>query len=144
MQNNLKEKVISLYNDYINFDTILKETNKELQSKEKIFEKVVKGENIEENAEELMNFYKDNILKNSQLRMNFENLMFLISVYAETETDLPEDIVKFYNDYLPYKAKIMFQVEKGEISPTDLEVLEAQRKQLDNIPLIKLLKEQAS
>lgn len=139
----IKEKIISLYNEYKIFDDLQRKENKELQSKEELFQKLMNGDNIEENADNLKNFYKDNIIKNSQVRMNFEHLMFLISVYSETESDLPEEIKKFYNDYLPVKTKEIFKIETDKVIVTDLEALENQRKALDNLPLMQILKNQA-
>lgn len=135
----IKQEIENIYQDYKIFDIKVKKESEELKSKEDIFKKIVSGENLEDSADDLANFYKDSILKNSQLRMIFEQLMFLIETYIKYNDDLPDEIKDFYNQFLPYKTKKLYTVENEEIVVVDEEVLNSARKQLDNNPLIKMI-----
>lgn len=135
----IKQEIENIYQDYKIFDIKVKKESEELKSKEDVFKKIVSGENLEDSADELVNFYKDSILKNSQLRMIFEQLMFLIETYIKYNDDLPDEIKDFYNQFLPYKTKKLYTVENEEIVVVDEEVLDSARKQLDNNPLIKMI-----
>jgi hypothetical protein len=136
----MKERIINLYSDYLKFDAILKTENEKLKEKENLIESLIKGESIEEDSENLKNFYKDSILKNTQLRANFEFLMFLIQEYSALDLEeLPKEIKEFYNISLPFKTKPLFKIENEELIVVDNEILRQSRTTLDNSGIFKLL-----
>lgn len=135
----IKEKLVDSYNRYLEFDTIVKKKNEEIKDREANTKLMVSSLDDENGMENLKNKYKDSLLYNAQLRMSFENLMYLISTCFELGVEIPEDISKFYNDSLNFKSKPIFAVEKQELIAVDQEVLENCRKELDNHPAIAMM-----
>ena len=135
----IKEKLVDSYNKYLEFDEIVKKKNEELKDRESNTKLMVSSLDDEDGIENLKNRYKDSLLYNSQLRMSFENMMYLISICFELGVEIPEDISKFYNEFLNFKTKPIFAVEKQELVTVDQEVLENCRKELDNHPAIAMM-----
>lgn len=139
-----KTVVESCYEDYIKFDNAVKKENQKFQDKGKFFKSEDKKgvDTLLEKGEDLKNLYVDTTIANSQLRMKFENLIFLIRLYLETgKEDLSEQINNFYKEFSKYKTKNVFTVEKEELVPTDEELLQEARRQVSESPLFKILKQ---
>lgn len=139
----IKQEIINLYQDYKILDSKVKKEAEELKSRENIFKKLFSGEKIEDDAEKLENFYKDSILKNGQLQVNFQQLIFLIKTYLKYSEDLPKEVLDFYKDFSNFGSKPLFVLENEELVVFDEDYLNSARKELDNHPLFKMIKEQA-
>lgn len=139
----IKQEIINLYQDYKILDSKVKKEAEELKSRENIFKKLFSGEKIEDDAEKLENFYKDSILKNGQLQVNFQQLIFLIKTYLKYSEDLPKEVLDFYKDFSSFGSKPLFVLENEEVVVFDEDYLNSARKELDNHPLFKMIKEQA-
>lgn len=142
--NKFKEKIVKVYVDYKKFDEALKKEVENLTEKGNLFKKnsesVKDAEDMLSKGEELANLYTDTTIASSQLRMIFEHLIFLISLYNETnEEPLDEEIQKFYKDFYKYKTKNVFTIEKERLVPIDKELLDEARKQLKDSPIFKIL-----
>lgn len=133
----LKDKLQEEYNKYKEFDNLVRKNNEYLKNKDGIFKDVVSSLENDAEIEKLQNLYKDSLIYNSQLRMSFEHLMYLIAICHEMGMEIAEEIKKFYDDSLPYKSKSVFFVEHGEIKPIDQEVLDKARSQFNNSPIFK-------
>jgi hypothetical protein len=136
----IKDKLISAFDKYTEFDEIVKKKNEEIKDRNANVEAMVSSLEDEGGMENLKNKYKDSLLYNAQLRMSFENLMYLISLCFELGVEIPEDIKKFYDTSLNFKSKPIFAVEKQELVTIDQEVLDNCRKELDNHPAIAMMK----
>ena len=139
----IKQEIINLYQDYKILDSKVKKEAEELKSRENIFKKLFSGEKIEDDAEKLENFYKDSILKNGQLQVNFQQLLYLIKTYLKYSEDLPKEILDFYKNFNYFDYKPLFILENEELVVFDEDYLNSARKELDNHPLFKMIKEQA-
>lgn len=139
----IKQEIINLYQDYKILDSKVKKEAEELKSRENVLKKFFSGEKIEDDAEKLENFYKDSILKNGQLQVNFQQLIFLIKTYLKYSEDLPKEILDFYKDFSNFGSKPLFVLENEELVVFDEDCLNSARKELDNHPLFKMIKEQA-
>lgn len=139
----IKQEIINLYQDYKIFDSKVKKENEELKSREGVLNKFFSGEKIEEEAEKLEIFYKDSILKNNQLQVNFQQLLYLIKTYLKYSEDLPKEVLDFYKNFNYFDHKPLFILENEEVTVFDEDYLNSERKELDNHPLFKMIKEQA-
>jgi hypothetical protein len=125
----LEEKIISLYNEYKEFDTVVKEKNKEITQKKGSVKDIVKGKSTDEVKDVLLHIYVDAILYNKDLQIMFFRLVTNIETYLEfSKEPLNEEITNFYNEMKTWSPKKVFVLEKGGLAEAEVGVLEKARK----------------
>lgn len=126
----IKEKINSLYAEYKEFDTIVKEKNKEVTAKKATVKDMLEGKSVEEVQEVLIHLYVDTLLYNKDLQILFFKLVSNIETYLEFSTDdLEKEVSEFYNSMKVWSPKRIFMLEKGEIVETEVGVQEKARKE---------------
>lgn len=124
----LKQKVITLYTEYKEFESIVKVKNEELIKDKANLKDVVSGKSEDELQKILVHVYVDTILYNKDLQLMFLKLINSIETYIEFSSDsLPEEILKFYSDMKNWAPKRIFMIEKGELVETETGILEEER-----------------
>lgn len=124
----IKTKVISLYSEYKEFESVVKKKNEELTENKANLKEVIQGKQIEELQEVLVHVYVDTILYNKDLQILFLKLINAIEMYNEfSKESLPEEILKFYSDMKTWAPKRVFVVEKGALVETESGLLEEER-----------------
>jgi hypothetical protein len=126
----LREKINSLYKEYKEFDTVVKEKNKEITNKKTTIKEMVENKSIEEVQEVLIHLYVDTLLYNKDLQILFFKLVCNIESYLEFSTDsLDKEVLDFYQSMKTWIPKRLFMLEKEEIVETEIGVLEKARKE---------------
>ena len=126
---NVKEKVIRLYNEYKEFDKVVKEKNKAISDKQTSIKDLVKDKPLEEMEDILIHVYVDTMLYNKDLQVLFFKLISNIETYLEfSKEDLDEEILSFYNEMKTWSPKRVFMLEKGELIETESGTLDKARK----------------
>lgn len=124
----IKSKVISLYSEYKEFESVVKKKNEELTNNKANLKDVIQGKKVEELQDVLVHVYVDTILYNKDLQILFLKVINAIEIYKEFATDeLPEEVLKFYSDMKTWAPKRVFVVEKGELVETESGILEEER-----------------
>lgn len=124
----IKTKVISLYSEYKEFESVVKKKNEELTNNKANLKEVIQGKKVEELQEVLVHVYVDTILYNKDLQLLFLRLFNAIELYNEFSQDaLPEEILKFYSELKNWAPKRVFVVEKGNLVETESGLLEEER-----------------
>lgn len=124
----IKQKVIDLYTEYKEFESIVKGKNEALAKDKDNLKDVVSGKDIEELQKVLMHVYVDTILYNKDLQLMFLKLINTIEIYQEFFNDsLPEDLLSFYSAMKNWSPKRIFMIEKGELVETETGLLEEER-----------------
>lgn len=124
----IKSKVISLYSEYKEFESVVKKKNEELTKNKANLKDVIQGKKVEELQDVLVHVYVDTILYNKDLQILFLKVINAIEIYKEFATDeLPEEVLKFYSDMKTWAPKRVFVVEKGELVETESGILEEER-----------------
>lgn len=127
---NLKSKVLSLYAEYKEFETLVKKKNSDIANKNENLKDLVVGKTPEELQDILTHVYVDTILYNKDLQIMFFKLITTIETYLEFSTEeLPEEISKFYSEMKSWAPKKVFMVEKGDIVESETGNLELARKE---------------
>ena len=136
----LKEKIESLYNEYVELDKIVKEKNQEVVKKKNS----LKEGSIEQLGDILSNMYVDSILQNKDLQILFAKLITAIDFHKEllAEEKLKEEIEKFYEEMRYWMPKRTFIVEKGELKETEEGLLAEERKKFLEGDYFKQLQQQ--
>lgn len=125
----LKEKIIDLYAEYVEFDTIVKEKNKAIANKQTSVKDILKDKSVEESENILIHVYVDTVLYNKDLQILFFKLITNIETYLEfSKESLPEEIIEFYNSMKTWSPKRIFMIEKGDLVETESGTLELARK----------------
>jgi hypothetical protein len=141
----LEEKIISLYNEYKEFDTVVKEKNKEITQKKGSVKDIVKDKSTDEVKDVLLHIYVDAILYNKDLQIMFFRLVTNIETYLEfSKEPLNEEITNFYNEMKTWSPKKVFVLEKGELVETEVGVLEKARKDFLESDFFKGMLEQVT
>lgn len=141
----LKDKILKLYSEYTEFDAIISKKNKDLVDNKSNITEMAKGKSLEELEEILLHLYSDVMLYNANLKVVFVELITSVENYKEiSEEELPEEVLKFYNNMKQFLPKRLFAIEKGEIVETEVGLLESQRKLLLEGDFFKNLKQQLS
>jgi hypothetical protein len=141
----LEEKIISLYNEYKEFDTVVKEKNKEITQKKGSVKDIVKDKSTDEVKDVLLHIYVDAILYNKDLQIMFFRLVTNIETYLEfSKEPLNEEITNFYNEMKTWSPKKVFILEKGELVETEVGVLEKARKDFLESDFFKGMLEQVT
>ena len=136
----VKQKVISLYTEYKEFESIVKVKNEALAKDKDNLKDVVGGKDIEELQKVLVHVYVDTILYNKDLQLMFLKLIHAIEFYKEFfEEDLPEEILSFYSTMKNWAPKRVFMIEKGELVETETGLLEEERSKFLNSDFFKEL-----
>lgn len=138
----IKQKVVDLYTEYREFESIVKAKNEDLAKDKSTLKDVVAGKDIDELQEVLVHVYVDTILYNKDLQLMFLKLINSIEDYQEFFSEsLPEEIVKFYSDMKSWSPKRVFMIEKGNLVETETGLLEEERaKFLDSDFFKEILK----
>ena len=127
---NLKNKIVQLFNEYQEVEVIVKEKNKGISEKGSTIQELIKGKSAEELENVLVHVYVDTILYNKHLQIIFFRLITNIETYLEfSKEDLPKEILDFYNEMKTWSPKRIFVVEKGDLVETETGVLESARKE---------------
>jgi hypothetical protein len=141
----LEEKIISLYNEYKEFDTVVKDKNKEITQKKGSVKDIVKDKSTDEVKDVLLHIYVDAILYNKDLQIMFFRLVTNIETYLEfSKEPLNEEITNFYNEMKTWSPKKVFILEKGELVETEVGVLEKARKDFLESDFFKGMLEQVT
>lgn len=124
----IKTKVMSLYSEYREFESVVKKKNEELTNNKANLKEVIQGKSVEELQDVLVHVYVDTILYNKDLQLLFLRLFNAIELYNEFSQDaLPEEILKFYSELKTWAPKRVFVVEKGDLVETESGILEEER-----------------
>jgi hypothetical protein len=124
----VKEKVVSLYVEYKEFENVVKLKNEKLAKDKSNLKDVVSGKGVEELEQILVHVYVDTILYNKDLQIMFLKLMNSIELYKEFYTEeLPEDVATFYSEMKNWAPKRIFVVEKNDLVETEIGLLEEER-----------------
>lgn len=141
----LEEKIISLYNEYKEFDTVVKEKNEEVTKKKTSVKDIIKDKPLEEVKDVLLYIYVDAILSNKDLQIMFFRLVTNIETYLEfSKEPLNEEITNFYNEMKTWAPKKVFVLEKGELVETEVGVLDKARKEFLESDFFKGMLEQVT
>ncbi len=141
----LEEKIISLYNEYKEFDEVVKEKNKVITEKKTSVKDIIKDKNVDEVRDVLLHIYVDAILYNKDLQIMFFRLITNIETYLEfSKEPLNEEITIFYKEMKTWSPKKVFILEKGELVETELGVLDKARKDFVESDFFKGMLEQAN
>jgi hypothetical protein len=139
----LEEKIISLYNEYKEFDEVVKEKNKTITEKKTSVKDIIKDKNLDEVKDVLLHIYVDAILYNKDLQIMFFRLITNIETYLEfSKEPLNEEITSFYKEMKNWSPKKVFILEKGDLVETEVGVLEKSRKDFIESDLFKGILEQ--
>ena len=142
---NLKNKIVQLFNEYQEVEVIVKEKNKGISEKGSTIQELIKGKSAEELENVLVHVYVDTILYNKHLQIIFFRLITNIETYLEfSKEDLPKEILDFYNEMKTWSPKRIFVVEKGDLVETETGVLESARKEFLESDFFKGLMGQVS
>ncbi len=124
----LKQKVVGLYTEYKEFESIVKVKNENLAKDKDNLKDIVSGKDIEELQKVLVHVYVDTILYNKDLQLMFLKLINSIELYQEFFSEsLPEDVVTFYSSMKNWAPKRIFMIEKGDLVETETGLLEEER-----------------
>jgi hypothetical protein len=124
----IKQKVVDLYTEYKEFESIVKDKNEALSKDKGNLKDLVSGKNIEELEGILTHVYVDTILYNKDLQIMFLKLINSIEFYKEFfNEDLPEDVLTFYSSMRLWAPKRVFMIEKGELVETETGILNEER-----------------
>lgn len=124
----IKTKVMSLYSEYKEFESVVNKKNQELTNNKANLKEVIQGKNVEELQDVLVHVYVDTILYNKDLQLLFLRLFNAIELYNEFSQDaLPEEILKFYSELKTWAPKRVFVVEKEDLVETESGILEDER-----------------
>jgi hypothetical protein len=141
----LEEKIIGLYNEYKEFDAVVKEKNKEITQKKTSVKDIVKDKSTDEVKDVLLHIYVDAILYNKDLQIMFFRLVTNIETYLEfSKEPLNEEITNFYNEMKTWSPKKVFVLEKGELVETEVGVLDKARKDFLESDFFKGMLEQVT
>lgn len=141
----LEEKIISLYNEYKEFDKVVKEKNEEVTKKKTSVKDIIKDKPLEEVKDVLLYIYVDAILSNKDLQIMFFRLVTNIETYLEfSKEPLNEEITNFYNEMKTWAPKKVFVLEKGELVETEVGVLDKARKEFLESDFFKGMLEQVT
>lgn len=141
----LEEKIIALYNEYKEFDAVVKEKNKEITQKKTSVKDIVKDKSTDEVKDVLLHIYVDAILYNKDLQIMFFRLVTNIETYLEfSKEPLNEEITNFYNEMKTWSPKKVFVLEKGELVETEVGVLDKARKDFLESDFFKGMLEQVT
>lgn len=141
----LEEKIINLYNEYKEFDEVVKEKNKAIVDKKTSVKDILKDKSPEDVKDVLLHLYVDAILYNKDLQIMFFSLITNIETYLEFSKEaLNEDITNFYNEMKTWAPKKVFVLEKGELVETEVGVLEKSRKDFVESDFFKGMLEQTN
>lgn len=141
----LEEKIINLYNEYKEFDEVVKEKNKKITNKSTSIKDVIKDKSLDEVKDVLLHIYVDAILYNKDLQIMFFRLITNIETYLEfSKEPLNEEISNFYNEMKTWSPKKVFVLEKGELVETEVGVLDKARKDFLESDFFKSMLEQVS
>lgn len=136
----IKQKVISLYAEYKEFESIVKGKNEDLAKDKNNLKDVVSGKDVEELQKVLVHVYVDTILYNKDLQLLFLKTITLIEVYQEFfEEALPEEIISFHSTMKTWVPKRIFMIEKGDLVETETGILEEEREKFLNSDFFKEL-----
>jgi hypothetical protein len=139
----LEEKIISLYNEYKEFDEVVKEKNKTITEKKTSVKDIIKDKNLDEVKDVLLHIYVDAILYNKDLQIMFFRLITNIETYLEfSKEPLNEEITSFYKEMKNWSPKKVFILEKGDLVETEVGVLEKSRKDFIESDFFKGILEQ--
>lgn len=142
---NLKNKIIQLFNEYKEVEVIVNEKNKLISEKGSTIQELIKNKSIEQLENVLVHVYVDTILYNKDLQILFFRLITNIETYLEfSKEDLPKKILDFYNEMKTWSPKRIFVIEKGELVETETGVLESSRKEFLESDFFKGLTGQVS
>ena len=141
----LEVKIISLYNEYKEFDEVVKEKNKAITEKKTSVKDIIKDKNVDEVRDVLLHIYVDAILYNKDLQIMFFRLITNIETYLEfSKEPLNEEITTFYKEMKTWSPKKVFVLEKGELVETEVGVLDKARKDFVESDFFKGMLEQAN
>jgi hypothetical protein len=141
----LEEKIITLYNEYKEFDAVVKEKNKEITQKKTSVKDIVKDKSVDEVKDVLLHIYVDAILYNKDLQIMFFRLVTNIETYLEfSKEPLNEEITNFYNEMKTWSPKKVFVLEKGDLVETEVGVLDKARKDFLESDFFKGMLEQVT
>lgn len=141
----LEGKIISLYNEYKEFDEVAKEKNKAITEKKTSVKDIIKDKNVDEVRDVLLHIYVDAILYNKDLQIMFFRLITNIETYLEfSKEPLNEEITTFYKEMKSWSPKKIFVLEKGELVETEVGVLDKARKDFVESDFFKGMLEQVT
>jgi hypothetical protein len=141
----LEEKIIGLYNEYKEFDAVIKAKNEEVTNKKTSVKDIIKDKPLEEVKDTLLYIYVDAILSNKDLQIMFFRLVTNIETYLEfSKEPLNEEITSFYNEMKTWSPKKVFVLEKGELVETEVGVLDKARKEFLESDFFKGMLEQVT
>jgi len=141
---NLKNKIVKLFNEYEEVEKIVKDKNKAISDRGTSIQDLVKDTSSEELENMLVHIYVDTILYNKDLQILFFKLITNIETYIEfSKEDLPKEVLEFYNNMKTWSPKRAFVVEKGDLVETETGVLENARKEFMESEFFKGLLQQA-
>lgn len=141
----LEGKIISLYNEYKEFDEVVKEKNKAITEKKTSVKDIIKDKNVDEVRDVLLHIYVDAILYNKDLQIMFFRLITNIETYLEfSKEPLNEEITTFYKEMKSWSPKKIFVLEKGELVETEVGVLDKARKDFVESDFFKGMLEQVT
>ena len=141
---NLKNKILGLFNEYQEFEKIVKEKNKAISEKGGNLQELLKGKSPEELEQILIHVYVDTILYNKDLQILFFKLITNIETYIEfSKEDLPQEVLDFYTNMKNWAPKRVFVIEKDDLVETEVGTLENARKEFIESEFFKSIIEQS-
>lgn len=140
---NLRNKILELFAEYVEFEKIVKDKNKLISDRGSTVQELVKGKSPEELEDVLVHIYVDTILYNKDLQMLFFKLIVSIEIYMEfSKEELPKEVLEFYNNMKNWAPKRVFVIEKNNLVETETGILDKARKEFLESDFFKgLLKE---
>jgi hypothetical protein len=142
---NLKNKIVELFNEYQEIEVIVKEKNKAISEKGSTIQDLIKNKSVEELEGVLTHVYVDTILYNKDLQIIFFRLITNIETFIEfSKESLPKEILDFYNEMKTWSPKRIFMLEKGILVETETGVLESARKEFLESDFFKGITEQVT
>jgi hypothetical protein len=142
---NLKNKIVKLFNEYEEAEKIVKSKNKAISDKGTSIQDLIKDSSSDELEDMLLHVYVDTILYNKDLQILFFKLITNIETYIEfSKEDLPKEVLEFYNSMKAWAPKRVFTIEKGDLIETEIGVLENARKEFMESDFFKGLLAQAT
>lgn len=124
----LKNKIVELHAQYLEFEKIVKDKNKQISEKGNTIQEIIKDKSLEDLEGLLVHVYVDTIIYNKDLQILFFKLLTNIETYMEfSKIELPEEILEFYNSMKSWSPKRVFMIEKGDFVETEVGTLDKAR-----------------
>lgn len=137
MENLLRDKIVNLHKDFLDFNIVIEGKNKEIQDYKKDFSKSL---NVEDSVEIFSNLVADFTLLSRDTQIIFTELFSMIKLYNDLNFEtLPNNIIEFYNNNLKFLPKKLFVSKDGGIVEKEEGTLKAERERFLKSDYLKSL-----